>query len=313
MPTLRILVAGELLPPEAVRHVLVEGELSVGRDEACQVVLVEKRASRRHLRIVREPSGWVAEDLDSSNGTFVGEERILRRALEDGMTLRIGDTQLAWSDPQAPVTQAPALVGGRLALREVVGVGDSLSPSTPSGQVPSGQVPSGPAASDPAVAYEAQPDDAQALAGPLAPLTRPLDLRSFGRALTLAVLGLVAALGVGFVLGAKAQRAREETTARHQLADLLARSDVDAAAFEAEAVHYLLRFPDAPDRALLQRHLEALGARTLVRQGVEARFETLLARLGSLPEDQVRVGLLALKPGTSSSADHQPAREAVSP
>jgi hypothetical protein len=120
-------------------------------------------------------------------------------------------------------------------------------------------------------------------------------MHSFGRALAVLVLAVVAVMGVKLWLGAKAERAREETAARHQLADLLARSDVGAAAFEAEAAHYLQRFPDAPDRALLERHLKALGTRSLVREGVEARFETLLARLGSLPEDQVRVGLLTLK------------------
>jgi uncharacterized protein YkwD len=46
---------------------------------------------------------------------------------------------------------------------------------------------------------------------------------------------------------------------------------------------------------LLERHLEAVRGRTGVRAGVEARFDTILARLGSLPEAQVRSELLALK------------------
>lgn len=51
---------------------LKEGESAlIGRDPNVDVHLPKSRISRHHLRISFTQSGWLAEDLDSSNGSFV--------------------------------------------------------------------------------------------------------------------------------------------------------------------------------------------------------------------------------------------------
>lgn len=278
MPMLRIQVPGE-----AAREVPVEGEVYVGRDEGCAVQLAEKKASRRHLRITREGDAWVAEDLDSSNGTYVGEARVLRRVLADGTLLRIGDSELRWSDPAAA---APApVVGGRL---NVVAVGSPAAPEEAS--LPPASVAPAP---EPAVAPPLE--EAAVAVAERDPGTRPLDMRSFGRGLAVLVVALVAWMGVQHLLGAKAEQAGAEAQARRDLERLLRDSVSDPRVFEAEARHWLVTNPTSPDRALLERHLASTAERTRTRQAVEARFDSLLSRMGALPEDQVRIGLLALK------------------
>jgi len=64
---------------------------TLGRDEACDVVLESPLLSRRHAEIVREGSTYAVKDLGSTNGTFVGGERVKgTHALAMGDQVRIG-------------------------------------------------------------------------------------------------------------------------------------------------------------------------------------------------------------------------------
>jgi pSer/pThr/pTyr-binding forkhead associated (FHA) protein len=69
---------------------------SVGRDPASDLMIDwDAQVSRRHARFERErEGGWViVDDRQSSNGTFVNEERVSgRRRLSDGDRLRFGAT-----------------------------------------------------------------------------------------------------------------------------------------------------------------------------------------------------------------------------
>ena len=77
---------------------LRSGGVLVGRNPECALVLDDDYASGRHCRIYRDPSGrdgWVVEDLGSTNGTFIGRDRLAgSRPVEIGTTLRIGKTVL---------------------------------------------------------------------------------------------------------------------------------------------------------------------------------------------------------------------------
>ncbi len=84
-------LAGTSLP-------LRSGGILVGRNPECALVLDDDYASGRHCRIYPDPSGrdgWAVEDLGSTNGTFIGRERLTgSRPVEVGTTLRIGKTVL---------------------------------------------------------------------------------------------------------------------------------------------------------------------------------------------------------------------------
>jgi FHA domain len=63
----------------------------LGRAARCDVALTSPRASREHAVLLRRGDAWWVEDLDSSNGTFVGGARITLRRLADGDVLLLGD------------------------------------------------------------------------------------------------------------------------------------------------------------------------------------------------------------------------------
>lgn len=73
----------------------VEGErLEMGRGPENDLPLaMDASVSSHHARIVREGQSHWLEDLDSRNGTYLGEERILDRIpITPGATFRVGRT-----------------------------------------------------------------------------------------------------------------------------------------------------------------------------------------------------------------------------
>lgn len=61
------------------RVVPLQGRMTVGRGEGCDIVLEATEVSRQHAALEAAQDGVVVEDLDSSNGTFVNGERIRKK------------------------------------------------------------------------------------------------------------------------------------------------------------------------------------------------------------------------------------------
>ena len=77
-------------------------QVTIGRGPSCDVGLPwDSEVSRVHAELVRVGDDWaVVDDGLSTNGTFVGGERVeRRRRLHDGDELRCGDTLLRFRAP----------------------------------------------------------------------------------------------------------------------------------------------------------------------------------------------------------------------
>ncbi len=71
------------------------GEVVLGREADATIVLDSSSVSRHHARLRRHGDNVVAEDLHSTNGTFVNEDRLTGPVrLDVGDTLRLGDVEL---------------------------------------------------------------------------------------------------------------------------------------------------------------------------------------------------------------------------
>jgi pSer/pThr/pTyr-binding forkhead associated (FHA) protein len=79
-------------PLEGQRFVIEDEGLYIGRDPAlAKIVIPDTRVSKRHLRIVpRDGKVW-AIDQNSTNGTFLKDQRITEVQLKRGDTLVLGD------------------------------------------------------------------------------------------------------------------------------------------------------------------------------------------------------------------------------
>lgn len=63
----------------------------IGRGPTCDLVIDSPRVSREHLAITRSGIRYFIEDLNSSNGTWFGEERVTKRELESGDVISLGN------------------------------------------------------------------------------------------------------------------------------------------------------------------------------------------------------------------------------
>lgn len=66
----------------------------VGRLENCDVVLDSPQVSRRHALLRQRGETWTIEDLDSSNGTYVNDERVRQAELREGDLIQISTFRL---------------------------------------------------------------------------------------------------------------------------------------------------------------------------------------------------------------------------
>jgi diguanylate cyclase (GGDEF)-like protein len=71
---------------------LDNNEFVVGRQQTCDLPLIDGSVSRRHARIRFVDDRHVLEDLGSANGTYVAEQRISQHVLSDGDLIQFGST-----------------------------------------------------------------------------------------------------------------------------------------------------------------------------------------------------------------------------
>jgi len=88
------------LASEIGRIPLVEGDNVLGRGDDAHAVLESSTVSRHHARVAIRSGVAVIEDLDSKNGTYVGDERVVGpRELQEGDRIRIGAFLLTFHRP----------------------------------------------------------------------------------------------------------------------------------------------------------------------------------------------------------------------
>src|SRR5579859_2525212 len=83
---------------------------TVGRSNACEVVVTDPLVSRQHCQILLGMSGVSLRDLGSTNGTFLNGVRVTESPLRNQDVISVGSTRLRFAvelakdsaDPRAP-------------------------------------------------------------------------------------------------------------------------------------------------------------------------------------------------------------------
>ena len=68
----------------------------IGRGPHCDLVIDSPRVSREHVALTRSGILYFIEDLNSSNGTWFGEERVTKRELESGDVITLGNEPMTF-------------------------------------------------------------------------------------------------------------------------------------------------------------------------------------------------------------------------
>ena len=74
------------------------GRIIIGRSPDNEVYIKGKFVSRHHAQIVTDEQGCFIEDLNSTNGVYIGEKQIKRHRLMDGDVVTLGAHELVYTD-----------------------------------------------------------------------------------------------------------------------------------------------------------------------------------------------------------------------
>src|SRR5690349_5040746 len=117
-------------PSRGAAIALVRAQATVGRHPTNDLVLADPRVSAVHLQLTRRPGGRIlVRDAGSTNGSWLGDHRLIEAEMGPGATLRVGDTLLAVEadDKVSPselptVTRFAGLIGSTPEMRELFAV-----------------------------------------------------------------------------------------------------------------------------------------------------------------------------------------------
>ena len=72
------------------------GRIIVGRSPDNEIYIKSKFVSRHHAQLICDEDGCLIEDLNSTNGIFVGEKQVKKHRLRDGDIVSIGVHELVY-------------------------------------------------------------------------------------------------------------------------------------------------------------------------------------------------------------------------
>ncbi|MEM1413702.1 MAG: sigma 54-interacting transcriptional regulator [Myxococcota bacterium] len=127
LKTAKLVVVGG---PDQGRELMIDKErVTIGRSVICDLVLADKSVSGTHCEVVVRESGFLLRDLESTNGTKVGDLRVREVWLREGTEMRIGQTRVRFDPQSAEVEIALStenrffdLVGNSVRMREIFAV-----------------------------------------------------------------------------------------------------------------------------------------------------------------------------------------------
>jgi hypothetical protein len=86
---LYLLLDGRGLDGRGMPVEVIDVPTVVGSERHCTVWVNSPQIETRHLQFGRDDDEWYVEDLGSTHGTFLGDQRITRRRVEDGDEYRL--------------------------------------------------------------------------------------------------------------------------------------------------------------------------------------------------------------------------------
>jgi pSer/pThr/pTyr-binding forkhead associated (FHA) protein len=92
-PSARLSVLVVSLEGQKPRTTPLDGSTTLGRGVECELRLDDTYVSQQHARIFDRGGNWYVEDLGSTNGTFINEQKLVAPAmLTPGDKIRVGTT-----------------------------------------------------------------------------------------------------------------------------------------------------------------------------------------------------------------------------
>ena len=91
-------------------HSFPPGRIIIGRSPDNEIYIKSKFVSRHHAQVVSDDEGAIVEDLNSTNGVFIGDQQVKKHRLEDGDVITLGVHDLVYRDLRQRQDKAPTSV-----------------------------------------------------------------------------------------------------------------------------------------------------------------------------------------------------------
>jgi DNA-binding NtrC family response regulator len=111
-------------------------ETHVGKGPDNDVVIVDATVSRTHFTLVSKPEGYLLRDVGSTNGTFLGDARVVEAYVHPGQEIRAGEVVLRLKPVAEGVTIPPSgstifgtLLGASAPMRKIFALLERVSPT----------------------------------------------------------------------------------------------------------------------------------------------------------------------------------------
>ncbi len=123
--------------PDQDRELLIERErVTVGRSVICDLTLADKAVSGTHFEVEATEKGFVLRDLDSTNGTFIGDLQVKEVWIKPGTVIRVGKTHLRF-EPEQGTVEIPlsteesfhGIIGKSVRMREIFATMAKIAPT----------------------------------------------------------------------------------------------------------------------------------------------------------------------------------------
>ncbi|MCY0996603.1 sigma 54-interacting transcriptional regulator [Myxococcus sp. MISCRS1] len=120
--------------PNETVHRFSGDSFTAGKDAGCDLVLQDRFASSKHLKVTRRDGTFHVVDLRSTNGTWLGPVRVFEAEVSLPTTLRVGETELVL-EAAAPgnrkePTSFHGIIGSDNAVKGLSDLIERVAPST---------------------------------------------------------------------------------------------------------------------------------------------------------------------------------------
>jgi DNA-binding NtrC family response regulator len=117
-------------------HSFDKDVITIGAMEDNDLVVNDETVSRYHCKIVQEDSGYLLQDLQSTNGTFINRVRIREGYLRPGCTIGLGNAEVKFHAADEKVEIVPSkkerlgkMVGRHVKMRELYTIIEKIAPT----------------------------------------------------------------------------------------------------------------------------------------------------------------------------------------
>ncbi len=123
-------------PDQGAELVIDRERVTVGRSVICDLVLADKAVSGTHFEVLATEKGFVFRDLDSTNGSFVGDTQIKEIWCKPGTQVRVGQSHLKFEGEKGSVEielsredRFHGMIGKSVRMREIFATLSKIAPT----------------------------------------------------------------------------------------------------------------------------------------------------------------------------------------